>query len=551
MNQNQLFYGDNLEVLQRYVKDESVHLCYIDPPFYSKRSYNQIYNNVGEEDMAQAQAFVDTWIWNDQANEGLEAIMSNSRHLLPRQAVALIDGLVKVLGKGSLMAYIVSMTNRIAEIHRTLKPTGSFYLHCDSSASHYLKIVLDAVFCGQGGEYQNELIWKRSDPKGDIGQGAKHYGRITDTILYFTKTSQATLNPLYTPLSEDYVKIFYRYADDDGRRYRLDNMLEPGGTAKENPFYEVMGVARHWRYSRERMQQLIEQGRVIQTKPGTVPMYKRYLDEIKGVPVGSLWTDIDSTRGQAKEKLGYPAQKPEALLERIIKASSNEGDVVLDAYCGHGTTVAVAQRLNRQWIGIDITYQSIALTLKRIEEAYGQATYSGITLHGVPEDFASAEALAHQKDDRTPKEFEKWAVLTYTNNQAIINEKKGGDDGIDGIAFTRDLTESMNVLHQEVLFSVKSSKTLKPAVLRELYGTVEREKAAMGYLITLYPMDNLVRESKQYGLYEHKATGQRLPKIQVISVDEILKGKRAALPMVAEVLKSSDRQHNTGKMGLF
>ena len=184
---NKLFYGDNLAVLRKDIKDESIDLCYIDPPFNSKRNYNQIYNNVGKEDAAQAQAFVDTWTWDDQAIDGLTQILSNERRLLPIQTVRLMEGLDKVLGRGSLLAYLVSMTLRIAEIHRVLKPTGSFYLHCDPSASHYLKIILDSVFCSQGGDFKNEIIWKRSTSHGDAKQGAKHFGRITDTILLYTK----------------------------------------------------------------------------------------------------------------------------------------------------------------------------------------------------------------------------------------------------------------------------------------------------------------------------------------------------------------------------
>ena len=509
-------------MLQRHIKDDSVDLCYIDPPFNSKRNYNQIYNNVGKEDVAQAQAFVDMWTWNDMANEGLDSILTNQYHLLPRQTIWLIDGLVKVLGKGSLMAYIVSMTNRIAQIHRVLKPTGSFYLHCDPSASHYLKIILDSLFCTQGGDFKNEVIWERTTNSGSSKGIAKRFPADHDVILFYVKrTDQFFFQSQYKEYSQKYLDHYYIYDDNDGKgRYQLQALKT---------------------VSQQRLADLKATGRLVPGK-GKYPRFKDYLNDKKGVPTNDLWYDIEPVNPVGLEKLGYPTQKPEALLERIIKASSVEGDTVLDAYCGCGTTVAVAQRLNRSWVGIDITYQSISLILKRMMETHGQAAYQNITLHGVPEDFASAEALANKQDDRTRKEFEKWAVLSATNNQAIINEKKGGDGGIDGIAFTRDLTEAMSILNQEVLFSVKSNKHLSPAVVRELYGTVEREKAAMGYLITLYPMDNLVRESKQYGLYEHKATGQKLPKIQVISVEEILKGKRAILPMAAEVLKASERQ---------
>ncbi len=342
---NKLFYGDNLDVLRRKIESGSVDLCYIDPPFNSKRNYFQIYNNQGSEDRAQAQAFVDTWTWEDDAIKGLNYILDIER-LQPRagetvwteQTVELIRGLEKVLGRGSLLAYLVHMRLRIVEIHRVLKPTGSFYLHCDPTASHYLKLVLDAVFCGQGGDFVNELIWKRADTvKGNTGQGIQFFDRNTDTILFYTKSVEKTFFPQFMQYSDKYIKDFYKYKEPStGRVYRLISMTAPGDAAKGNPFYDVMGVKRYWRYSRERMQAFIEAGMVVQTKPGNVPQRKQYLDEGKGVPVQSLWDDVPALHSQAAERLGYPTQKPEALLERIIKASSNEGDTILDAYCGAG-----------------------------------------------------------------------------------------------------------------------------------------------------------------------------------------------------------------------
>ena len=213
--------------------------------------------------------------------------------------------------------------------------------------------------------FVNEIVWKRSDAKGDSGQGARHFGRVNDVLLFYGKSDNRTWNPLYVPLDEGYVERFYRYADPDGRRYKLDNMLGPGGAAKGNPIYEVMGVKRYWRYSRESMQKLIDAGRVIQTNPGTVPMYKRYLDESRGAPLTTNWTDISLIRGWSHEKLGYPTQKPVALLERIVSASSNPGDVVLDPFCGCGTAIDASQELGRRWIGIDITHLSIGLIKHR------------------------------------------------------------------------------------------------------------------------------------------------------------------------------------------
>ncbi|MBA4048382.1 MAG: site-specific DNA-methyltransferase [Sphingomonas sp.] len=536
MARNELYYGDNLDMLRRKIAGESVDLCYIDPPFNSKRNYFQIYNNQGNEDRAQAQAFVDTWEWGEEAIEGIDYILDIER-LNPRagdtrwteQTVELIRGLEKVLGRGSLLAYLVHMTQRIVEIHRVLKPTGSFYLHCDPTASHYLKLVCDAVFCGQGGDFRNEIIWKRSDAKGDAGQGSTHFGRVNDVILFYSKSKETIWNPLYAKLDEGYVERFYKYQDPGGRRYKLDNMLGPGGAANGNPSYEVMGVTRYWRYSKKRMQDLIDAGRVIQTKPGTVPMYKRYLDESKGTPVTTNWNDISMIRGWSAEKMGYPTQKPEALLERIIRASSNEGDTVLDAYCGCGTTVAVAQRLNRRWIGIDITYQSIALILKRLADQYAERwpeLEANILLDGVPRDLASAIALANRRDDKTRKEFEKWAVLSFSDNQARINEKKGGDGGIDGIGlFFIDKDTNGRCIIQ-----VKSGKT-GPRDLRDLMGTVQREKAEIGVLICMdMPTKAMRDEMTAAGKYTHPTIGREYDRLQVVTIAEMFPDAKNGRP---------------------
>jgi DNA modification methylase len=548
--QNHLYYGDNIEILRKYIKDETIDLCYIDPPFNSKRNYNQIYNNLGKEDKAQAQAFVDTWTWDTIAEQGFSEIVSNHNGVFTKQSIELIIALEKILQKSSLLSYIVHLTLRIAEIYRVLKPTGSFYLHCDSSASHYLKLILDSIFCARSGEYVNEIIWKRAETvKGNFGQGTVRFDANTDTIFLYSKGGGKNIfHQPFKEYSENYIKQFYKFKEPGtGRLYRLISMTGPGGAAKGNPEYEVMGVKRFWRYSRERMKLLIEQGLVVQTSPKAVPQKKQYLDAGKGVAVQSLWDDVRALHATDSERLGYPTQKPESLLERIIKTSSNEGDTVLDAYCGCGTTVAVAERLNRRWIGMDITYQSISLILKRIEEHFGIDAINNIELNGVPEDFASAEALANKQDDRTRKEFEKWAVLTYSNNRAIINEKKGGDGGIDGVAFLVDFKEKSETEYKEILFSVKSNKTLSPSVIRDLNGTIEREGAAIGFLITLYPMENLVKESKKYGVYKNTMLGQAYPKIKVISVDEILAGDRMEIPTSLEVLKEAQEKSKKGK----
>jgi len=544
---NKIYYGDNLEVLRKYIKDESIDLCYIDPPFNSDENYNQIYTTQDNQDIAQAQAFIDTWRWNDSANVSLNEITNNKNGVFTTQSVQLILGLEKVLGKGNLLAYLVSMTQRIAEIQRVLKPTGSFYLHCDSMASHYLKLVCDMLFISRGGVFQNELTWQRTSAHND----AKKYGRNKDTIFFYTKSKKYLWTNPRLSLKESTVQN-YKYEDEDGRKWASDNLTAKGLTGGGYE-YEYKGVKNYWRCPIETMERLDKENRLYFTQKGI--RLKRYLDENKGMTLQEVITDIPALSSRSKERLGYPTQKPEALLERIIKASSNEGDVILDAYCGCGTTVAVAEKLKRNWIGIDITYQSISLILKRLEDNFGRDFTKNVVdpetkeikipasleLNGVPQDFESAEALANKEDDRLRKEFEKWFVLTYSKNRAIINEKKSGDKGIDGIAYIVDRDEKGELENREILFSVKSSKTLSPTVIRDLYGVVENKKAACGILLTLYPMSNLVKESKKYGHYQNKLMGNDYPKIQVISVEEIFEGKRLQFPTnIMEVLKSAE-----------
>ena len=480
---NQLFYGDNLEVLRRHIKDESVDLCYIDPPFNSKRNYNQIYNNIGKEDQAQAQAFIDTWTWDDIANQGLAEIQENYLGHFTSQSIDLISGLSKVLGKGSLLAYLVSMTLRIAEIYRVLKPTGSFYLHCDPSASHYLKLILDSIFCAQSGDFLNEIVWcyrGGGAPKTD-------FGRRHDVIFRYSKTKTYKFNA-------DAIRIPYQ-AEGIGRK---DDAM--------------------WGKHK-----------------GTNKVYKPN-------PLGKIpedWWLMNVLNANDPERLGYPTQKPAALLERIIHASSDEGDVILDAYCGCGTTVAVSQRWNRQWIGIDITYQSISLILRRLEDTFGKGVLENITLNGIPKDMKSAEALANKSDDRTRKEFEKWAVLTYSNNRATINQKKGADKGIDGIAYFRSEKDDP----EKIILQVKSGK-VSSRDIRDLQGTITRESATLGIFITLQkPTKDMIKEAKEAGIYKSQYMNAPVDTIRIVTVQEIIEEqKRLDILLALEVLKSAEKQ---------
>jgi len=538
--ENKLYYGDNLDVLRKYIKDETIDLCYIDPPFNSKRNYNQIYNNIGKEDKAQAQAFVDTWTWDDEAIKGYSEITNNAGGVkFTKQCIDLIIGLKKVLGEGSLMAYLISMTLRVNEIYRVLKPTGSFYLHCDSTANHYLKIIMDTIFCVNNGEYQSEIVWRRTTAHGNAKQGSKRFEVNFDTIFFYTKGDEYIFNTSYMPFKEEQIEKQYNKVDSQGRKYRYVTPTAAKGGGDTS--YEFHGVkppnGRYWAYSKANMEKFYEEGKLYFSNTGQ-PYIKYYLDERPGVAVMSFWDDVKPMSPTSSERLGYPTQKPEALLERIIKASSNEGDIILDAYCGCGTTVAVAQQLKRKWIGIDITYQSISLILKRVKEHFGNEAIKNIELNGVPKDMESAIALAHKEDDRVRKEFEKWAILTYSDNKALINEKKGADGGIDGIAYM--LTG--NDEHKQVLFSVKSGY-VGNSMIRDFCHVVNKEDAAIGIFITLEkPTAPMLKEAKGMGKYINPLTHQEYSKVEIVTIEEIINGKLLNLPHAIEVVKKAEKK---------
>lgn len=561
MQKNLLYYGDNLDVMRRHIRDETVDLCYIDPPFNSKRNYNQIYNNIGHEDRAQAQAFVDTWTWDDHANDCLTQILTNVNGVQTRQSIDLVRGFDSVLGRGSLFAYLVNMTVRVAEIRRVLKTTGSFYLHCDPTASHYLKLICDSIFVSQGGDFKSEIIWKRTSAH----SSAKRYSPVHDTILFYTKTDRFTWNPSYQPLPQETIDAWYNNVEEKtGRRFNRADLTAPGVRSGPSgaPWRGIdpSTKGRHWAIpgfvkeiikdleTQDALDALERAGRLFWPKrAGGIPMLKRYLEEAKGIPALDLITDIAPLNNVSAERLGYPTQKPEALLELFIKASSNEGDVLLDAYCGCGTSTAVAQRLKRRWIGIDITYQSISLVLRRLEKAFGKKVMNSITLNGIPRDVESAVALAHKKDDRVRKEFEKWAVLTYTTNRAIINDKKGADRGIDGTAYF--MTGKKD--NAKIVFQVKSGG-VKRSDVATLRGDMEREGAAMAVLITLVkPTQSMIEEAKAAGSYHHEMMNRSYDRIQIVTVKEIIEQeKRLDVPTSLEVLKAARAAATGNQMDL-
>lgn len=537
-----LYYGDNLDVLKS-LPGESVDLVYLDPPFNSARNYNVIFARGEHADAAgaQIQAFEDTWEWTHATEEQFSDYINGG---VPLRVAEALRAFHTLLGENDALAYLVNMAPRLVELHRLLKNTGSLWLHCDPTMSHYLKVLLDAIFDPR--TFRNELIWHRTAAK---SLQSKRLPSNHDVILVFGKTDTMKWNKdaAFIPYDESALDPKtaekYKHYDNDGRRYRLDNLVNPNSD-RPNLTYEFLGVTRVWRWTRERMQEAYEAGLVVQTKPGTVPQRKSFLDERQGFPLGDVWADIPPLNSQAAERLGYPTQKPLALLERILNLATDPGDVVLDPFCGCGTTVDAAQKLDREWIGIDITYIAVDLILKRLEHSYSADILKAISVDGLPRDAGAAQALF----DRNPFDFERWAV-SFLNAQP--NEKQVGDKGVDGVARFQ-LDGGVKNLGR-ILVSVKGGRQLNPAMVRDLSGTVEAQKAEMGVLITQHePTRGMIDAANHGGTYTHPANGQTFPRLQIITTTELLEGKRPVLPLVLPpYVQARPQRLSTGSQQLF
>ncbi len=539
---NTLYYGDNLNILREYIKDESIDLIYLDPPFNSNRSYNVLFKDEsGASSDAQIAAFDDSWHWGETAERTYQDLVQNA----PMNVARMIGALREFVGANQMMAYLVMMAARLVELHRVLKPTGSLYLHCDPTASHYLKILLDMIFGVEN--FGNEIIWKRADTvKGNFGQGKSSFDPNTDTLLYYRKTTSNTFNPQFKKYRDEYIEQFYKYIEPEtGRQYQLISMTGPGGAAKGNPSYEVMGVTRFWRYSKEKMKELIDNNLVVQTSPGAVPRKKQYLDEGKGVAIQTLWDDIPALHSQAAERLGYPTQKPLALLERIISASSNPGDVVLDPFSGCGTCIDAAQSLGRQWVGIDITHLAIAMHKARLKDRFGFEPGRDYEVHGEPQDLDGARQLA--REDRY--QFQWWALSLIEarplGGSGGKTGKKGSDHGIDGaINFIEERGEVKRALVQ-----VKSGH-VKAGDIRDLVGTLDREGAQIGVFLTLEaPSRDMVSEAASAGFYHSDLWQKDYPRLQILTVEELLNGAEVKVPPTPagyEAFKKAEKNRKTG-----
>lgn len=514
---NKLYFGDNLEVLRNCVADESVDLIYLDPPFNSHAQYNVLFQSPRQDaETAQAQAFRDTWTWGNEAEWAYKEIMRQGG-----PTARLIDALRSALGHSDMMAYLVMMAVRLQELHRKLKGTGSLYLHCDPTASHYLKVLLDAVFAPD--KFLNEVIWKRTSAH----SSSKRFGPVHDVILFYAKSGGYQWNQVFQPYDQTYIDAFYTHRDADGRIWRRSDLTgagtRNGETGKPWRGIDVTAKGRHWAYPPAELDKMDGQGRVHwPKKAGGMPMLKRYLDDQPGMPLQDVIADIPPMHNLAAERLGYPTQKPIALLERIIAVSSKKGDTVLDPFCGCGTTIEAAEKAGRKWIGIDVAIHAVKVIERRLAD-YKEKTRSKVLFdtEGIPVDFESAKRLA----ERDKYQFQWWANYLF-NPHALREQKKGADRGIDGEMFFQN---GPGRPWGRMLTSVKGGEQVGPSMVRDFARVLERENAELGLFICLHPPTReMRREAASVGLAD--VVHGDIPRLQIVSIEEWFKGKRPLLP---------------------
>jgi site-specific DNA-methyltransferase (adenine-specific) len=536
---NTLFYGDNLAILRDEISDESVDLIYLDPPFNSNANYNVLFRAPdGEQSQSQIEAFEDTWHWNVTAERAYTEVLHSGNS----DAANLLAAMRSFLGDNDMMAYLAMMAVRLIELHRVLKPTGSLYLHCDPTASHYLKLLLDAVFGPTN--FLSEVIWKRSHGH----NSAKRYGPSHDVILYYGRSNEAIWNRTFVPYDESYVARHYRHIDENGRRYKHENPTgagtRNGETGKPWRGIDPTAKGRHWVRPPADLEKLAAEGRIHQPGEGAWPYIKMYLDEMSGVPVQDVWTDIDPLNMIAKERLGYPTQKPLALLERILAASSNEGDVILDPFCGCGTTVHAAQKMNRRWIGIDVTHLAVGLIQRRLRDAFPMAEFQVL---GTPKDIGAARALA----EADKHQFQLWALSMIDNAVPYKGGKKGADRGVDGYVYFQTPSEGgagSKLTTGKAIVSVKGGGVTDSHV-KDLITTVDHESAHMGLFITLLPPTKpMVARAAAAGFYS--AGGRDYPKVQILTFEKLFDGKRPEMPWLdPSVFKKAKRESEASGQG--
>ncbi len=522
---NKLYYGDNLDILRNHIVDESIDLIYLDPPFNSKAEYNILYKEQnGSQSESQIQAFSDFWHWDEEAQRTYNYLVEDSR--VPERVKGLVLALDKFLGRNDMYAYLVMMTIRLLELHRVLKPSGSIYLHCDNTASHYLKLVLDSIFGEKN--FRNEIVWRKLTA---TKAQSKYFSNVKDSIFLYSKTDNAYFNPQFIEGEQD-DKVYPYVEEKTGRRYGSFDMTQKG-PGKARKFGERLlkpPVGKHWIWNPEKIDQGIKEGRIFFTSSG-LPRVKRYLDEKEGNHLGDLWVDkeVAPLSSNAKERLGYETQKPLALLERIIKASSKEGDVVLDPFCGCGTTLDASEKLHRNWIGIDITHLAINVIKKRLKERYPNVQFEVI---GEPKDLAGATELA--KQDKY--QFQWWA-LSLINAAPYGGKKKGADKGIDGVLYNP--VKDRNKVYYGIVQVKGGSKGVKD--IRDFKGTMEREHADYGIFITLEdPTQPMITEAVSSGYYKTE-WGVDIPKIQIFTIEQLLNGQLPIYPFPPDNYRTAKR----------
>jgi DNA modification methylase len=515
---NELYFGDNLGVLRESVNDESIDLIYLDPPFNSQATYNVLFKApTGARSHAQIEAFEDTWHWGESAEWAFDAAI-NSGHT---DVSEVLRALRSFLHENDVMAYISMLAIRLLELHRTLKPTGSLYLHCDPTASHYLKILLDAIFGVDN--FINEVSWRRSTRRSSIG---KILRRAHDVLLFYAKSSDYHFF-IQRELKSD--KLLRKYSQhDEGGAYQFVPLMMSGRRNGETgmPWRGIDPNTRgkaglHWVTKHNILDEYAEKGLVkFPTKPDGTPRLKYYLSQNEGIPISDFWDDIDIINSMGNESLGYPTQKPVALLERIITLCTVEGDLVLDPFCGCGTTIHAAQKLNRRWIGIDITHLAISLIEKRLNDAFPGIKYE---VHGTPKDLEGARDLA----SRDKYQFQWWAI-SLINAVPFGGKKKGADTGIDGLIYFKHF-EDGKAATEKIVVSVKGGENVNVTMIRDLAHVVDREKAKMGLFVTLAePTSPMKVEAIKEGYYV--ASNGRYPKLQIASIEDLLAGKKPDLP---------------------
>ncbi|MEX0642155.1 MAG: DNA methyltransferase [Pirellulales bacterium] len=509
-------------MLRRYVADGSVDLVYLDPPFKSNQDYNVLFaEQDGSRSAAQIQAFEDTWRWDQAAAEAYQQVVEAGG-----QVSAVMQAFRQAIGDNDMLAYLSMMAPRLVELRRTLKATGSIYLHCDPTASHYLKILMDAVFGVVS--FKAEIIWKRTNARST----PNNWPRVHDTILAFSRGESFKFKSL--KVSADKAKMPHTLITVDGKKYQTYELTAPGATQEGDsgkPWrgYDPNKWGRHWANNHGQMNEWDKAGLIHWPKTsGSAGGFPRrraddpFDEAARMVTVGDVWTDIDRINQAAKERLGYPTQKPEALLDRIISVSTDEGDTVLDPFCGCGTSIASAQKLNRRWIGIDVTHLAITLIKHRLTSAFGNT--AKFTVVGEPVSAPDATTLAAAD----PYQFQWWALGLVGARPA--EQKKGADKGIDGRLYFHDEDDARET--KQVIFSVKAGHISVPHV-RDLRGVLAREKAHIGVLISIEkPTKPMRAEAAGAGFYRSQWTQKDYPKLQLLTIDELLGGKQVDMPAV-------------------